>query len=561
VIDSPREVHEYLSSSGFRLVGPSRGLAASYEGPIGFRGKEVRVRLDIPDWDFKSRPVVRLKERPDGLDGYRPHLGLGRNLCYLDRESVQMDRYQPAMVIARCLLKASETLEDIAGNRQRLDVQGEFLANWIADEYPLLVWKQATRQRLLSIQKADLPHHADLFVITDDLAKTRATLGDSKFTEAFENCVCEFVVDARPSFDPDHWPPKRLKEVLDWLGGWNPALRKALLGKLESVWTQERSFLAVIVSTPSGRFGFSFTARYASPNDRRRLAKKPSDRRQWILTKNPEITRFVCNDLSPGFIHTRNQRDGETLGGKRIAVVGCGAVGGYLATFLARLGAGWEGGSLKLYDTQQLRSENLGRHVLSVADLFRNKAEGVADLVRREFPYLDVRARPVDATEALDLFDAKLVIDASGSSAISSALNARNVELLKRGDASPAVLHVWVEGQGEAARGLLVDSLKHMCFECQFLRQPGQPLIDRFPLVKEDRHSGRIYPGDCSSYMPFAVSAATSAAGLGLDMARDWATGNPRWRFRSRRLDLEATENRHDSSPQPLAGCPACRKQ
>jgi len=54
--------------------------------------------------------------------------------------------------------------------------------------------------------------------------------------------------------------------------------------------------------------------------------------------------------------------------------------------------------------------------------LFRNKADGVVDMLTKEFPYLKVRARKVDATKATDLFEAALIIDATGSSAVSSAI-------------------------------------------------------------------------------------------------------------------------------------------
>jgi hypothetical protein len=344
-----------------------------------------------------------------------------------------------------------------------------------------------------------------------------------------------------------------------WLRGWDASLEKSLLGRLESMWTVNRRFLVALISSPSGRFGFHMEVKYQSDNERKRLAKDHGERRQRILRQDPRIVRFNVTDISPSFIHGRNQIDSRTLAGKRISVVGCGTVGGYLATFLARLGAGFGDGILRLYDPQDLAAENLGRHVLSMRDLFRNKAIAVRDLILSEFPYLNVIASKSDATEAGDLFDADLVIDASGSSAIASILNAENVRRLKAKQRS-AVLHVWVEGRGDAARSLLVDSLGHMCFECQYLRPTDQPIRDRFPLVEDDRHTGRTYPGDCSSYMPFAVSAATAAAGLALDAARDWASSAPGARFRSHRLNKVSTQSRKDSSPEPLPSCPACRR-
>lgn len=563
MIPASQQVHIYLAGRGFALAAP-QGAAAAYEGTLNFRGMRVAVRLVIPDWDFVARPEVLLLERPKGLEGYRPHLGLGRSLCYVDRESVHMDRYQPAEVIGRCLASAEELIEEIAGDRRRLDLQGEFLANWRAGVFtPFMLWKGNPEDgaSLLGALDVDLPHRKNLIVVTDDIGRTHKTLSaiQAHLKSEEDGCVCYLKTPLTPRFDPDHWPPRRLKDVLIWLENWAPALRNALLGKLESVWTRERELLIVVFSTPAGRFGFTMKVAYSNHSERRRLAKKRTDRRHRILGQNPVIERMVLHDLSPAHIHGRNQEAQETLAGRRIVLVGCGSVGGYLASFLARLGAGSSGGMLKLYDTQALMSENVGRHVLSMKDLYRNKAEATADLIKREFPYLDVLPRKVDATQAGDVFDAELVIDASGSTAISSMLNAKHVERLRAG-AKEVLLYTWVEGRGEAARGLLVDGLKHMCFDCQFIRQVGQVIRDRFDLVKGDRHTGRSYPGDCASYMPFAVSAATTAAGLALDMARGWARGEPHPRLRSRPLASDGLSRRKDQSPEPVDSCPACRR-
>ncbi len=312
-------------------------------------------------------------------------------------------------------------------------------------------------------------------------------------------------------------------------------------------------------STPAGRFGFSFNVTYANAVEQASFAKRQSDRRQRILSQNPQINRFVASDLSPSFLHGRNQSKRETLADRTISLIGCGTVGGYLATFLARTGAGLGEGTLKLYDPESLMPENLGRHVLSFGDLYRNKAEGVVDFIKREFPYIKATARKCDATQAAELFDTDLLIDASGSSPISSVVNREHVSRLRAGVLAPAVLHVWVEGPGDAARVLIVDSPKFMCHDCLLRREPGQTPKDRFPVSTRESAFAREHPGGCGSYMPFPVSASVTAAALALDAVRDWAQGDPHPRLRSKSLDLAHTQAREDSSPKPLDTCPACR--
>lgn len=558
-----RDAHRFLRSKGFKLCAPRAGAMVSYEGLLPFRGKSVPIRLDIVDWYFKSRPEVRLLDRPDALSGFRPHLGIGATLCYLDRESVYMDPHDPVGVIGRCLLEATRTLEEIAGDKRRLDLHGEFLVNWSAPAYfPLMLWTKGEEgKRMLSVVNVDFPHKEGLYVITDSVDRTSSCLSKIGATigNVFESTAVEFLTEKAPAIDPDNWPPSGLRDVLQWLDGWDAGLRRAFLGKLESLWSKDKNFLMALFCTPTGRFGFDFPIQYMNPGEKARLAKKPGDRKQKIITLNPRIRRFVVSDMSPAFLHGRNEPNHETLIGRNISIVGCGTVGGYLATFLARLGAGYGGGTLKIYETQSLMPENLGRHVLSMHDLFRNKADGVVDMLAKEFPYIQARSRIVDGTDAPDLFDAELIIDATGSSPVSSAINRQHVSRLKKGVTTSAVLYSWVEGPGDAARCLLVDSLKFMCQECLLTRQVGQPPRDRYPVSTRDVASQREHPGGCESYMPFAVSAAATAAALTLDVTRAWARGNPHPRMRSHRLDFKNTQAQEDRSPKPLDACPACR--
>lgn len=559
-----RDVLNVLRARGFELKATLKGVAA-YEGPLKFRGGRVPVRIEVVDWDFVAAPVIRLLERPESLKGFRPHLGLGSQVCYLDRESVYMDPYDPVGVIARCLDEAEQTLEEIAGGKHRLDLHDEFLAHWrAAPAVPLMLWDETeAAKRMLTCVPVNFPHYPGTFVVTDDAQRAVQALKEAGVTTgiAEKEAVVEFRTDRAPAIDPDTWPPRRLTDVLEWMKAWDTTLEKAFRGRLESRWAIERNHFIALFRTPSGRFGFDFEVDYGGPAKAAYYSKRPAERRQHILTKsNPEITRFEVSDLSPVQVHGRNTAGRQTLFGRRIVQIGAGTIGGFLATYLARLGAGYGGGTLAVYDSQALGPENIGRHTLSFRDLYRNKAQGVADLVRSDLPYLRIVPKAMDARSDPQLLDADLVIDATGSTAFSSWLNRAQLTLMEEEKPYPAVVYSWVEGPGDAARALLVDSPKYMCFDCLLLRHHDRPPEDRFAVSTRDPALGRERSGGCATYMPFAVSAAVTAAALCIDAVRDWVRGDAHPRLRSRRLDLQNSRARDDTSPKPLPTCPACRK-
>lgn len=70
-----------------------------------------------------------------------------------------------------------------------------------------------------------------------------------------------------------------------------------------------------------------------------------------------------------------------------VGIVGCGAIGGYLARGLAQAGIG----SLVLVDHDRLKAANLGRHVLGAEWIGRLKVTALAEQLARDFPHT---ARP-----------------------------------------------------------------------------------------------------------------------------------------------------------------------
>jgi len=87
--------------------------------------------------------------------------------------------------------------------------------------------------------------------------------------------------------------------------------------------------------------------------------------------------------------YARNTRERELLADARVSVIGCGSFGSALADMLVRAGLG----RLTLIDPEDFAIENVGRHVLTGADVGRAKTEALADHLRKINPGLHVEAR------------------------------------------------------------------------------------------------------------------------------------------------------------------------
>ncbi|MBI2749589.1 MAG: ThiF family adenylyltransferase [Burkholderiales bacterium] len=526
------------------------------------------IQLEITDWFFTRHPKIFVLKRPSVLAGYRPHIGLGQELCYLTHGEVLLDIYEPVAMVHSCLAQAERVLHDISGDTARMHRADEFRVHWRSDELPALIADDirvsGSKREFLGITLISPPKSELTFLLIGrnpkQLSSQLESIGYHGPKHHLNNCLV-VQIQTRPCFDPESWPPQTLADVLRWLKVLDPQAYKTLANAFESQWLMQAKFSAVVFVSAVGSFGFTFEFALPAQFEPKYYLRHPAALRQRVFktAANIGITRFDSMEITPEFIHSRNQGEQSALAGLKIHLVGCGTIGGYLATYLSRLGAGSVGGELVLIDHDILSPSNLGRHVLSMKHLFALKAEGLANHLREEFPYVKVTSRPVDVLSLGRLFDCDLVIDATGEEAVSTVINHRHVKK-RREKKSPAVLYVWVEGAGYAVRTLFVDTPKTLCYQCQFSRTSSGERRERFPVLLDATADQKQQRADCERFTPFPVSASVSAAGLALDAVMDWRRGEPRHRLRTRRLSEQHTQNRKDSSPGPLEACPACRK-
>ena len=163
----------------------------------------------------------------------------------------------------------------------------------------------------------------------------------------------------------------------------------------------------------------------------------------------------------------------ENLRSARVAVVGCGSLGGPVARLLAQAGVG----SLFLADHDGLAWENLSRHVLGAWAVSNNKAKALAVEMKAAYPHVDevsvrrekLHAKADDLIEELGRCD--LIVEATGSWAASNLLN----DLQQVTSDFPPVVYAWMEEQASATHALVLKR-GGSCLRCGF-DASGKPVI------------------------------------------------------------------------------------
>ena len=543
-----------LDELGFKPI-KRPGPARCFVGELQCAKGSVKVRFEISDWEFTTYPTLVILERPPFLPALTPHVSGDGYQCYFVQGRVVLDRYRPDHAIWQCVEQARKELDHLSANpkyRER-EFEQEFGAHWAIGQKP----------HPIPVLLADVAGDGDgavpcfgigvddgvYIIAASDETQVKALAEARGWPTPKLKKIGTYIVRSPKSPTlPSEQLPATIAEAFAWIKAWDPDAMKrihAVLGQREWLGFKAIQFL---IDTPAGWFGFFFDL-----NPRRALMhkRKPSGYRQHLYNKGNElpIIRVSVSQISPDFIHSRNLQF-PSLKDRRITLIGCGAIGGYLAQALVKLGAGSGTGSLTLIDPDLLAPGNLGRHFLGMDSLYKSKAVALQEVLTRQFPHAKIVAEARSAAYPSDI-TGDLVIDATGEEAVSEAINA-NRRTKSRAEGVP-VLHTWIVGNGECVQGLWVDQKKYACFRC--MRRNDTARTPRFPVIDHDPETRIV---GCSAYTPYAVSAPMSASALAIDMIIDWLKGDVSPRFRTRcaeGADIRKTKNQNVS---PLEGCPGC---
>lgn len=540
------EIDATLKAKGFVDCGPG---FADYEGCIKIHGDDIPIKLSIPDLFFVAKPRLFIQDFKNINPQILAHITSDEGICYASAVGLPLDSYQPGRAILRVIAEAEKAIESSYAGRGPAEVAAEYSA----------YWREVGRNfRLIGTI-------AELRKVKVKLSYCQYTSpGGAKFYGVrhegrFEGYAARKLRSAELRvLDSELGPvgaikvPSTLQEFRTWLVG-QTDLSQA---DYEKILISLTAANMVIFSAPNCVIGFRIklppdleTARISGSI---RAKSLPSfvDRQASQI----ELIRYEGRHSDIGTIAQRNLVGMKTLGGVKIALIGCGTIGGHLAKFLVQSGAGADK-TLDFYDTQLLQEGNLGRHLLGYEAVDKPKADALEAELMRFHPDLKVKGHALDAVKHWkQIKNSELIIDATGDWNVQIALNA-----LFRDDKSAkcrALLHSYIFANGAGVQSFLNLNDDHACFRCL---KPEFSGPWRYPPANP-KDKLNIQEASCGdgAYIPYSVGAAVSAASLAVNAALDWINDKPGHRLRSAIVDMERGRYQKALSPTPTEKCPAC---
>lgn len=437
---------------------------------------------------YTSLPWAHIISKPEQLeDVLLPHINNGGYLCYVEQLEADWDPNDIGNLYKTVDRQIQTTLDNSIkslenGHVDRIELEGEFVAYWKAERaiYALsdlntLNGGIAYLTRNISTDGSDRLESI-LFGIQDKYTQEK-WLRQRSLKEFDSLKLNVFNLKVRPTrLSGVHWPPKDPQALFKWLSLVDHNAKAHLLKYF--VEHPYKHHLIILEVDKQDTFGVIFELNQSAVqfttyvNSRKKGKggrKLDLGRASSVLTGKYAFNKFqrisfVQSDRDTILSRNRSQPEIGDLRTKKIALIGCGTIGGYVAELLIRAGASMGSKSLDLYDQDTYGPHNFSRHTLSSRDFgkykseaLKNRLEGSTHLVTNieaykfGFPFLK---------SYLTLYD--IVIDATGRAPVSKRL----AHLVRQidGTKKPIIIHGFNDGNGIASK-VFIDSLDG-CYNC-----------------------------------------------------------------------------------------------
>ena len=498
------ELHQVLLSCGYQYTQaqhiPSGSPLRSHDTAKGYyvknygtAGGEFSVALSFAADPHISLPSAYVLKIPDQFkDRLLPHINMGWYLCYVREMEADWDANDLRGLYTQVNSQIQLTLDSavasaVQGTPDDQEMEGEFSSYWMPDKEVYLLSDAVEKVELQSLV-ATGGHAVGISETSsgeewiayekEDENEFNEWMKQRNLTRRDDKTFLTSYFKIKPSrLAGVMWPPQDLRSVLQWLTEVdlsarsrildhfvnNPVKRHVLLFDVH-----HQDLVGIYVELDIDATGLNT---YPKKNNRKKRTGRSAKSGTLIscLSAKRSVRKFIrlgVTSADKKTILSRNRRRSAigNLSTQRIALIGCGTIGGYLSGLLLRSGAGCGHAKFDLYDNDSFGPQNFGRHPLSTTNFGQNKAVAMAASLKSS-THLNCNVEGKSSRFTIDpnfLKQYDIVIDATGRPPVAKRLAhvVRTMEPNKR----PRLVHGFNDGNGRASKVLIDDG--SCCFGC-----------------------------------------------------------------------------------------------
>lgn len=480
---------------------------------------EISMVIGVPDdWDRKliSVYIENYKEIK-----YIPHLSSGGSLCLFDLEGVLIDKNFEGL-LKQTLFRVRKTISDGLNERNKIDFIEEFELYWeklssakvlksmirITGDVKLI--KYADDQKPVNREKGDryidvLRKQNNYHLVCSDIEKDITIYQDMN--------VIKNGIYISLKFEQYLYPPD-----------WRENLDIRYINNLFNHESIDKEELIKCISKCKGDLLIVFYIK--QPNDCSCMFGVII--KGFSIKTTPDIKIDTHQDLIPCAV-TRCDKDfllnrGGAISGlsdKKILVVGCGSIGGYLIGELVKTGIN----NLTIVDDDLLKEENIYRHLLGMEYINDYKAKSLADYINKNIPRVNIQSFESSIEDAISdgaiiFSDYDLIISAVGNHNVNRWIN----EYMYLNSIKTPVVYLWNEVLGIGNHVAFFSTDNDGCYEC-FFGVSDEGIYDKTSYCERGQVYTRTIRGCGSSFMPYSSLTSLISVTTGIEVIRSFFEG------------------------------------
>lgn len=225
-----------------------------------------------------------------------------------------------------------------------------------------------------------------------------------------------------------------------------------------------------------------------------------------------KIIPIAVNRIDKRFLMARSNEMTNILTDKKVLLIGCGSVGGYIANELVK--AGIE--KMMLIDADYLYEINVFRHLLGLEYIGQYKCVALQNYLSKNIPDLQILSLADEIEDAvqdgsIDFGEYDLIISATGNHNVNRWIN-HYVFLNKL---TAPVVYAWNEVLGIGSHVAYIKCGNVGCYECFIGRdEDSEELYDRTSYCQPGQHIVRKVAGCGSSFIPYGSTISIKTASI-----------------------------------------------
>jgi len=465
-----------------QVESPKLGVLLACKGIVNTKFGEFELGITFSNTFPYSKPNIKLLNKT--ISHSILHINAEGTICYIDDTNYVVDFNNPYGIINESLNRVINILEVDSEQIQKKDFIAEFNSYW--QEY-------LGAKRCLSI----IPIINNISRVTCCITPQNTILGKDKIE------INEYLNRTDQRYAP---------RTLNWQSAVYISLPKGkefFLPKRKRFWTKEQ--VINFVKKNIGAWEFSkFKRIFFSDRLQPIIFNLPMKGEDSVLfgvyfknmKKGIKASPLLIERLDKEFAFPRAGAK-NSIHGKKITIIGCGAIGGYVAVNLSQLGIG----ELTLVDPQEYSTSNVHRHVLGVKEqIFFPKVKGLKKEIEGKFIHTNVNAIK-DYIESYilkgnDTFkNIDLVIIATGNPSTNFWLNNY---LLHKHPNLPTV-YSWVDPLGIGGHTLVTNnSQKKGCYQCLYKSYPNVGMYNMASFADKGQSFLKTQSGCAGMFVPYS---------------------------------------------------------